>query len=101
LRGLHAGQYAANGEQRRAIGESADLMSSLQYGGSGVASFDDLAASCRGGRSVSSQLQAFNECSRTYVCAVLAYGYALEHLSEFGGDCTAAAQAGLNEFPVQ
>ena len=82
-------------------GESADLMSSIQRGGSGRANIEELASSCRSGRSVTSQLSAFNECSRTYVCASLAYAYAIENLNRYSGDCTAAANAGLREFPVR
>lgn len=80
-------------------GESADLMSSLQSG-SGRISLDELSQSCKNGQSVSSQLSAFNECSRVYVCAVLAYSYASAHLDEFKGDCAEAAKAGLRAFPV-
>lgn len=91
-------QMAANAIQ---CGESADLLSSIQRGGSGRTSIAELASSCERGRSVTSQLSAFNECSRTYICATLAYSYALENLSSFGGDCTAAANAGLSKFPVR
>ncbi len=91
-------RMAANAIQ---CGESADLLSSIQRGGSGRASVEELASSCRAGRSVTSQLSAFNECSRTYICATLAYAYALENLDSYGGDCTAAANAGLREYPVR
>lgn len=82
-------------------GENASLIGSISAGGDGGIPFEMHAKNCSTGRSVSSQLSAFNECSRTYVCAVLAYGYALSNLKSFGGDCTAAANAGLQRFPVK
>jgi hypothetical protein len=81
-------------------GESADLMSSIQSA-SGRIPYDALARSCQMRSDVSGQLSAFNQCSRVYVCATLAYAYALNNLSQFGGNCTAAANAGLQRFPVQ
>ncbi|MBL8566127.1 MAG: hypothetical protein JNM89_10465 [Hyphomicrobiaceae bacterium] len=82
-------------------GVSAELMSSLQTGGDGSIDFDTLGSMCQSGVSVDSQLEAFNECARINVCAVLAYTYALEHLDEYAGDCRAAAEAGLEQFPVR
>lgn len=79
-------------------GESASLMRSLVSGG---ADSSGMEGSCNGGSDVTGQLQAFEACSRVYVCAVMAYSYGIQHLDEFGGDCTAAANAGLSKFPVQ
>jgi len=81
-------------------GESADLISSIQSG-SGRIPYDVLAKGCQTRIDVSGQLAAFDQCSRVYVCATLAYQYALSNLSQFGGNCTAAANAGLQRFPVQ
>jgi hypothetical protein len=81
-------------------GERADLMSSIQSG-SGRIPYDALARSCQMRSDVSGQLSAFNQCSRVYVCATLAYAYALSNLNQFSGNCTAAANAGLQRFPVQ
>ena len=81
-------------------GESADLIASIQSG-SGRVSYDALARSCQQHVDVSGQLSAFNQCSRVYVCATLAYAYALGNLNQYGGNCTAAANAGLQRFPIQ
>lgn len=88
-------------EKALQCGESADLLSSIQNGKSGRISPDVLARSCRQHLDVSGQLSAFNECSRVYVCATLAYAYALSNLSRFDGNCTAAANEGLRQYPVQ
>lgn len=70
---------------------------------SGAISFDDLSTSCRAGQATGdvNQLDSFNDCARVYVCGVAAYNYAIEHADESGGDCNAAARAGLTAFPVQ
>jgi hypothetical protein len=100
-----ASQMAQNMQQmaQKAIqcGESASLLSSIQNGGTGQISASALAQSCQRHVDVSSQLSAFNECSRVYICATLAYAYALSNLSNYGGNCTAAANAGLQQYPVQ
>ena len=83
-------------------GVNASLLASIGTP-SGALSFDDLSTSCRTGESTGDvdQLDSFNDCAGVYVCAVAAYNYAIEHADEYSGDCGAAAQAGLDVFPVQ
>lgn len=93
-------QMAQNALQ---CGESAQAIGSLTENGviSGEIPPETLEQMCQSGVDVNSQLSAFNECSRVYVCATAAYAYALENIGSFGGDCTAAANAGLAHYPVQ
>jgi hypothetical protein len=82
-------------------GESASLMNSIQGGGSGGIGLDRLADMCNAKVDVYSQLSAFQQCSRVYVCATLAYAHAIDNISTYGGDCTAAAGAALQIYKVQ
>jgi hypothetical protein len=68
---------------------------------SGAIPPEKLETMCQSRVDVSSQLNAFNECSRVYVCAIAASEYAIENIASYGGDCTAAANAGLAKYPVQ
>ncbi len=48
---------------------------------------------------VVSQLSAFNECARVYVCAIQTYNCAIRKV-EGGWDCQTAAASCLAEYPV-
>ncbi|MGB4952241.1 MAG: hypothetical protein WBO55_16575 [Rhizobiaceae bacterium] len=98
-----ADDMIANMEQMASLalqcGERADLIASITSR-SGRLDINDLSNSCRQRVDNTGQLDAFNECSRVYICAAQAYAYALDHLSEHGGDCSAAAAEALIYFPV-
>ena len=101
------GEFLPNMQQMISLAEScgeyAGNLASLGTP-SGAISPDELQYSCSVGDAssgVSSQLDAFNECSRVYVCAIAAYNHAILVADNYGGDCVAAANEGLSVYPVQ
>jgi hypothetical protein len=87
-------------------GASCDLIGSIDAPRTGEGrsysryDYAEFSSECHQPLSVASQYEGFDDCARVYACAALAYTYAIDNIESYDGDCTAAAEAGLREFPV-
>jgi hypothetical protein len=84
-------QMRQNAERCRV---NAELLNSIDSGDRVPARF-----ACDRGVNVSTQLEAFEECARVYLCGMAAYTCAVQKARQ-GMDCTQAANSCLRDFPV-